>query len=132
MKRSVLVCLVCAAIAGPSVVAAQQEPRPAYEPPQGFVPDSATAVRIAVAVWTPIYGRTEIRSEAPYRATLRDSVWTVVGSFHCERGVTCLGGVAVAEIAKRDGRIIRVSHGRLSRGLRRRANASSSIACPPR
>lgn len=110
MGRGIWVGLLCVAIAGPSVAAAQQE-RHSYAPPSGFVPDSATAVRIAVAVWTPIYGARQIRSEAPYQATLRDSVWTVTGSLHCG-GRACRGGVAQVEIAKRDARILRVSHGR--------------------
>lgn len=111
MRQGLLVGLVWTALAGPSLAAAQQESRHAYVAPQGLVPDSATAVRIAVAVWTPIYGARQIRSEAPYRATLRDSVWTVQGSLPCG-GLACPGGVALAEIAKRDGRILRVSHGR--------------------
>jgi hypothetical protein len=88
---------------------AHQPPSESYTPPNGFVPDSLTAVRIAVAVWTPIYGEKPVRDEAPYHATLRDGVWTVEGSFNCERA--CGGGVAVAEIAKGDGRILRVIHG---------------------
>ena len=45
-------------LAGPS---AAQTPAPhSYVPPKGFVPDSATAVRIAEAVWIPIYGAEQI------------------------------------------------------------------------
>src|SRR6266699_3692242 len=51
-----------------------------YVPPSGFVPDSATAVRIAVAVWIPIYGASQIRSEQPYVAKLRGKVWSVTGT----------------------------------------------------
>ena len=111
MRRGALVGLVCVAIAGPSIAAAQQESRHSVVPEGGFVPDSVTAVRIAVAVWTPMYGARQIRGQAPYHATLRDSVWTVEGTLHCG-GASCRGGMAVAEIAKRDGRILRVSHGR--------------------
>jgi hypothetical protein len=28
-----------------------------YKPAQGYVPDAATAIKIAVAVWEPIYGQ---------------------------------------------------------------------------
>ena len=84
-----------------------QQPSPqGYVPPRGFVPDSATAVRIAVAVWIPIYGEHQIRSEQPFVATLKDSVWTVTGTL--PRGF--LGGTAVARIAKKDGRILFVIH----------------------
>ncbi len=51
-----------------SLVAAQQ-PRPHnYVPPNGYVPDAETAVQIAVAVWSPIYGRDKIEQEKPYSA----------------------------------------------------------------
>jgi hypothetical protein len=35
-------------------------------PPNGFVPDSITAIRIAVAIWTPIYGAAQIERQQPY------------------------------------------------------------------
>ena len=35
------------------------------EPTQGYVPDAATAIRIAVAVWVPIYGERIVDSEKP-------------------------------------------------------------------
>ena len=49
-------------------------------PPQGLVPDSKTAIAIAVAVWTPIYSEKQIASQKPYRATLTGGKWTVTGS----------------------------------------------------
>lgn len=76
--------------------------------PQGYVPDAATAVRIAVAVWTPIYGAERIARQRPYTATLADGRWTVEGSL--PRGM--LGGTAIAVIAQEDGRVLRISHGR--------------------
>ena len=78
-----------------------------YRPPKGFVPDETTAIRIAVAVWLPLYGEKQIESEKPYTAKLRNGVWTVEGSLPEGRK----GGVAVAEIAKSDARVLRVSHG---------------------
>jgi len=79
-----------------------------YKPKEGYVPDEKTAIRIAVAVWIPIYGEKEIEKEKPYQAKLDKGVWTVKGSL--PEG--WLGGVAVAEIAKDDGCILRVSHGK--------------------
>ena len=92
-------------LAGPAV-AQQAEPH-SYKPPNGFVPDSATAVRVAVAVWIPIYGETHITAEQPFVATLKDGVWTVTGTL--PRGYN-RGGVAMAKIAKSDGRILFVAH----------------------
>lgn len=65
---------------GPSLAHGQADTTRGYVPPRGFVPDSATAVRIAVAVWTPIYGEQHIMSEQPFVATLSKGVWTVQGS----------------------------------------------------
>ena len=70
------------------------------------MPDAATAIKIAVAVWTPVYGAEQIEREKPYHATLKDEVWLVTGSL--PDGV--LGGVAIAKIARRDGRIIGITH----------------------
>jgi len=77
-------------------------------PPSGYVPDAATAIKIAVAVWEPIYGRKQIQSQKPFRATLRDGVWTVYGSLPPNTP----GGVAEADISKKDGRVLRVIHGK--------------------
>ena len=84
-----------------------------YKPKQGYVPDKATAIKIAVAVWIPIYGEKHIEREKPYRAILKDGVWHVYGSLpKAANGGVRVGGVAVAEIAKDDGHIIRISHGK--------------------
>ena len=78
-------------------------------PVQGLVPDAKTAIAIAVAVWSPIYGEKKIASEQPYVATLsEDGKWTVTGSL--PKGWR--GGTAIAVISKSDGQVLRVSHGR--------------------
>jgi NTF2 fold immunity protein len=79
-----------------------------FVPKDGYVPTKDVAIKIAVAVWEPIYGADKIADEKPYRATLTEGVWTVEGSL--PKGAK--GGVALAEISKADGRIIRVSHGK--------------------
>lgn len=78
-----------------------------YVPAEGFVPTKETAIRIAVAVWEPIYGASQIAEQRPFKARLENGVWIVEGTLHSE-----LGGVAIAEIAKSDGRVLRVSHGK--------------------
>ena len=77
-------------------------------PPQGLVPDAKTAIAIAVAVWTPIYGEKEIASQKPYLATLANGKWTVTGSLP----KFWLGGTAIAVISKSDGQVLRISHGK--------------------
>ena len=69
-----------ALLLAPYLAGAQQPGPQGYVPPRGFVPDSATAVRIAIAAWIPIYGENMITVEQPFAATLKDSVWTVTGS----------------------------------------------------
>jgi hypothetical protein len=88
-------------------LAAQQPDAHSYKPPNGFVPDSATAVRVAIAVWIPIYGDSLIMSQQPFVATLKDGIWTVTGTLPPQY---TQGGVAMARIAKRDGRILFVKH----------------------
>jgi hypothetical protein len=79
-----------------------------YKPKDGYVPDAQTAMLIAQAVWTPIYGKSVIEEERPFSATLSNGVWTVEGTL--PKGLH--GGVALAEISKDDARILRVAHGR--------------------
>lgn len=77
-------------------------------PEAGFVPDAATAIRIAEAVWLPIYGET-VLTEKPFEARLiGKGVWVVQGSL--PKGMK--GGVPYIEISKRDGRILEVTHGK--------------------
>jgi hypothetical protein len=79
-----------------------------YVPANGFVPTAEVAVEIARAVLTPIYGGERIQRQLPLNARLMDDRWIVEGSLPPGR----LGGVAHIEIAKSDGRILRVTHGR--------------------
>jgi len=111
MTRPALLFLSALAFA-PVVLSAQQEKPHSYVPEAGFVPDSATAIRIAEAIWIPIYGQAQIEKERPFTAALKDGVWTVTGSLHAAPGQMAKGGFALAEISQRDGRILRVSHGK--------------------
>ena len=91
-----------------SIMLASVSQRHSVVPSNGFVPDEKTAIKIAEAVWVPIYGEQQIQSEKPFVASLKNGVWTVEGSLP----KSWVGGVAIAEISKRDGRILRVSHGK--------------------
>ena len=106
LRSIVLVAVFSGAIAAGG---AASESSVSYIPPKGFVPDAATASRIAEAVWIPIYGEKHIAAEKPFKATLRGNVWTVTGR---DLPADSAGGVAEAEISKRDGRILRVIHGK--------------------
>ena len=78
------------------------------------VPNAETAIRIAMAVWTPIYGAEMVEVEAPFDAKRApDGSWFVCGTMHCSNGLpTCKGGVLEAWIARRDGQVLRVTHGK--------------------
>jgi hypothetical protein len=104
-KAQITTCLALAS----AIVGFQTTRQHAYVPANGFVPDSATATRIAVAVWIPIYGEQTIANERPYSARLEHGTWIVEGSLPRNMNV---GGVALAAIAKKDGRVLRVTHGK--------------------
>ena len=76
-------------------------------PSNGYVPDAKTAIRIAEAVWIPIYGEETLADEKPFVAILEEGVWYVHGTLP----VGSLGGTAEAEIDAVSGKILRVSHG---------------------
>jgi hypothetical protein len=48
-----------------------------YTASNGYVPDAATAVKIAEAVLVLVYGEQKIVSERPFTATLKGNFWTV-------------------------------------------------------
>ena len=74
----------------------------------GYVPDEKTAIDIALKVWIPIYGKETIEGEKPYQAILKNGVWTVSGSL--PEGMD--GGVAMAQISQKDGKILKIIHGK--------------------
>jgi pimeloyl-ACP methyl ester carboxylesterase len=96
----------CASVQGGGSARSGDQPH-AYVPADGFVPDSASAIAIAEAVLTPIYGP-RLESERPLRAALQGDTWSV--SSTPPSGM--LGGGVLVEISRRDGRILRVTHGR--------------------
>jgi hypothetical protein len=107
IRSSSIVLLTALSVILLSMVASPQS-RETYTPPNGFVPDAATAMRIAEAVWIPIYGEAHIAAQKPFKASLKGDVWTVTGK---DLPPQSPGGVAEADISKRDGRILRVIHG---------------------
>ena len=100
--------VICGSLSAVDVYPTAIDVHPGARPAKGMVPDAETAIAIARAVWIPIYGRENIERQKPHRAVLKDGVWHVTGSLP-RRAV---GGVALAEIAQRDGRILRIIHGR--------------------
>jgi hypothetical protein len=72
-----------------------------------YVPDTITAMKIAEAVWLPIYGK-EIYTKMPFKAKLiNGKIWQVEGTLKETHG-----GVPMVMIQKSDGKIILVTHGK--------------------
>jgi hypothetical protein len=78
-----------------------------YSPPGGVVPTKEVAIHVAKAILDSIYGEAQIKDEEPLTATLKDDTWTVEGNL--PQGM--VGGVALIEISKSKGCVIRISHG---------------------
>lgn len=73
-----------------------------------YVPNEETAIKIAEAIWLPIYGE-KIYAQKPYDVSLvNDSIWIIKGTLPQNRR----GGVAYIEIQKSDGKILKVIHGK--------------------
>lgn len=76
-----------------------------YSFKKDVVPNAETAIKIAEAIWLPIYGE-DIYEEKPYVAKLNENnVWVVIGTVHSVKG-----GAAYIEIQKHDGKILEVYH----------------------
>ena len=103
-----LICFASCCLLGCVSTLQARAPEHNYVPQAGYVPDAKTAIRIAVAVWSPIYGEEKVQKEKPFRTTLAKGVWIVKGSLRKDS----VGGVAVAEISKQNGQVLRVSHGK--------------------
>jgi len=105
---SLIALTSCGSALGQQAEGSSQSLIHSYVPPNGFVPDEATATRVAEAILIAIYGREQISSELPLKAKLVGDVWYVEGSHPQDFA----GGVAIVQLAKSDARIIRVTHGK--------------------
>ncbi|MDR3742592.1 MAG: NTF2 fold immunity protein [Terracidiphilus sp.] len=76
-------------------------------PRNGFVPDEATAVKVALAVAVAQWGEKAIAEELPFKGRLRGDVWTVKGTLHPQGAA---GGTAVIKVSKSTGAILFAVH----------------------
>ncbi len=73
-----------------------------------YVPNAETAIRVAEAIWLPIYGNS-IEGNKPFVASLKEkNIWIVSGNLP----KNAKGGVPYIEIQKSDCKILEVSHGK--------------------
>jgi hypothetical protein len=75
-----------------------------HRPEAGMVPDAATAIRIAEAVWLPVFGAAD--KNRPSMAELKDGIWYVRGTL--PKGAR--GGVPYARIDKKTGAVLGIAH----------------------
>ena len=80
-----------------------------YMPDKGVVPNEETAIRIAEAVWLPIYGDS-IYSKQPFVAEYneKEKCWYVSGTLP----ENTFGGVPEIKINRMNGEILYISHGK--------------------
>jgi hypothetical protein len=87
--------------------AGAQQPKPkarvrSFHPPNGFIADSITAVKVAEVVLVSVWGAESIESRKPLIATLERGVWSVRSG-----SAEGMVGDVVLEIRKKDGRLLR-------------------------
>ena len=102
------ILVICSAILVMVNTNAQNMKKSGYDPQKdGYVPTAETAIKVAEAIWLPIYGD-KIYNSKPFKARLRDNeVWIVEGTLHAEKG-----GVPYSEIQKKDCKVLKVIHGK--------------------
>lgn len=72
-----------------------------------LVPNEETAIKIAEVILLSIYGE-KIYTNRPYSIELRNGVWIIEGTLP----KNYQGGVPYIEIQKKDGKILKVIHGK--------------------
>ena len=71
----------------------------------GLVPNEETAIKIAEAIWLPIYGE-NIYQNKPFKARLKNKIWIVEGSVPIEAE----GGAPYIEIQRSNCKVLKVTH----------------------
>jgi hypothetical protein len=100
-----MLCLSSASLA--QNVPSQNVPK-IFECNGGVVADKETAIRIAEAILSPVYGEEAIREQRPYQVTLKDGKWTVDGTAAPPGHV---GGRFHIIILQSDGRVLEIGYG---------------------
>ena len=82
-------------------------PNSTYKYKNGYVPNEATAIRIAEAVIVPAFGENCVKSEQPFTAVLVNGTRIVEGTLS-----HAVGGTAYVEISKETGCVLNLTHGK--------------------
>ena len=113
MHSKLIISILVMSVVGVLLMSCSKDKKHSYIPPEGVIPDQHTAVTIAEAILMPIYGKNTILGERPFIATLRNDVWYIEGSLsQPTNSAVRVGGVAEIEISRKNGTVIRISHGK--------------------
>jgi hypothetical protein len=74
-----------------------------------FVPNKKTAIKIAKAVWLPIYGQKDLMFRF-YFVQLQNDIWIIEGQSIWSNIFSISGGGPYIKIDKATGKILEVSH----------------------
>jgi len=78
-----------------------------YVPPNGFIADQQTALKVADAILVGVYGEKQIATERPLKvAPVKHDVWLVWGTVP----KNLVGGAAVIKLSKKSGRVLFLTH----------------------
>ena len=80
-----------------------------YVPPDGVIPDKATAILVAKAILKNVYGKYRVRELQSFTATLKEDIWTIEGVYPA--GGDFLGGdpAPVVQLSKSKGCVMRIT-----------------------
>jgi hypothetical protein len=71
----------------------------------GYIPDKETAIKIAKAIWIPIYGKKELFLLS-YDVKLENGIWIIEGYNYLQILFNINGGGPLIKIEKNTGRIL--------------------------
>ncbi|HEY4800867.1 MAG TPA: NTF2 fold immunity protein [Bacteroidia bacterium] len=72
-----------------------------------IITDKKTAIAIGETILFKVYGQTQIEEEKPYEVMFIDGYYILEGTIHDR-----LGGVFLLILQAKDGRVLRLSHGK--------------------
>jgi len=74
------------------------------------IPDEQTAIAVAEPILFKIYGKDHILGEKPYNVSFLDAYWLLSGSL--PEGDYVVGGTFFIILSEKDGRVIKLTHGK--------------------
>jgi hypothetical protein len=76
------------------------------------IPDKQTAIAVAESILFRVYGKDQILSEKPYSVCFVDGYWLLGGTLKEAPGEIVVGGTFFIILSAKDGRVIKLTHGK--------------------